>query len=95
MSVAALLWSKPIWGQPVLSLKPAQLNLPLAVYLGNFTFAAVMSIGAGFWIPLGLGLLLGVAPALLCWRWVQVGPTLLHAVPAIETSDESIERMAA
>lgn len=95
MSVAALLWSRPVWGQPALLLKPAQLNLPLAVYLGNFTFAAVMSIGAGFWIPLGLGLLLGVVPAVLCWRWAQAEPTPLHAVPAIETSDDSIERMAA
>jgi uncharacterized membrane protein len=89
MSVAALIWNQQT---PVLS--PAQLNLPLAVYLGNFTFAAVMSIGAGFWIPLGLGLLLGVVPAVLCWRWAQAEPVVLHAVAAVE-SDESIERMAA
>jgi uncharacterized membrane protein len=90
ITVAALLWGKQA---PVL--RSAQLNLPLAIYLGNFTFAAVMSIGAGFWIPLGLGLLLGVLPALLCWRWAQVEPTGLQAVQAIEEPDKSIERMAA
>ncbi len=89
MSVAAALW-----GKQAPALAPAQLNLPLVVYLGNFTFAAVMSIGAGFWIPLGLGLLLGVVPAVLCWRWAQAEPTLLQAVPPIE-ADKSIERIAA
>ncbi len=89
MSVAAALW-----GKQAPALAPAQLNLPLVVYLGNFTFAAVMSIGAGFWIPLGLGLLLGVVPAVLCWRWAQAEPTLLQSVPPIE-ADKSIERIAA
>ena len=87
ITVAALLWGKQA---PIL--RSAQLNLPLAVYLGNFTFAAVMSIGAGFWIPLGLGLLLGVLPALLCWRWAQE-PAGVQAVEPIE--GKSVERMAA
>jgi uncharacterized membrane protein len=81
-------------------LQPAQLNLPLVVYLGNFCFAAVMSIGAGFWIPLALGLLLGVLPAVLCWRWAQSGSPRLDAVAdltdaAVEPIDDSIERIAA
>lgn len=86
ITVAALLWGKQA---PVL--RSAELNLPLAVYLGNFTFAAVMSIGAGFWIPLGLGLLLGVLPAVLCWRWAQQPTVRAQAVEA----EESIEQMAA
>ncbi|MFM7424701.1 MAG: gamma-carotene 1'-hydroxylase CruF [Elainella sp.] len=98
MTVAALIWRQP----PVL--QPAQLNLPLVVYLGNFCFAAVMSIGAGFWVPLALGLLLGVLPAVLCWRWSQSTVPHLDAVPgltepgltdsAIKPLDE-IERIAA
>lgn len=87
MTVAALLWGKQA---PVL--RPAQLNLPLAVYLGNFMFAAVMSVGAGFWIPLLLGLLLGVAPAVICWQWIQQVPLTSEAIPVPE---ESIEQMAA
>lgn len=66
MSVAALLWRKR---PPVI--QPDHLNFSLTVYLGNFAFAAVMSLAAGFWIPMGLGVLLGVVPAVLCWRSVQ------------------------
>lgn len=94
MTVAALLWGKQA---PVL--RPAQLNLPLAVYLGNFAFAAVMSIGAGFWIPLLLGLLLGVAPAVACWQWVRSTTNetsvQLAVADATQAIDDSIERLAA
>ena len=79
MTVAAILWSKkPFANQDVYStltrdasstLTRSQLNLPLIVYLGNFAFAMVMSLAAGIWIPVGLGLLLGVAPAVTLW-WV-------------------------
>ena len=62
MTVAALLWSK----NPI-KLEHYQLNVPLLVYLGNFGFATVMSLAAGFPIPVLLGVLLGVAPAVLLW----------------------------
>jgi uncharacterized membrane protein len=99
MTVAAVLWGKQ---SP--RLQSAPLNLPLIVYLGNFTFAAVMSIGAGFWIPLALGLLLGVAPAVLCWWWwrsslgvAQVTATDSTATDAapVSSMDDSVERLAA
>ncbi|MBD2164020.1 carotenoid biosynthesis protein [Calothrix sp. FACHB-156] len=62
MTVAAFLWrNNPI------KLERSQLNLPLIVYLGNFTFATVMSLAAGFSIPVLLGLLIGVAPAVALW----------------------------
>jgi uncharacterized membrane protein len=97
MTVAALLWQHPAL-QPV-QLQPAQLKLPLTVYLGNFTFAAVMSIGAGFWIPLGLGMLLGVMPALLCWYGVQSKLAVIESssdlAGSIKPADDSIERIAA
>ncbi len=66
MSVAALLWrNTPI------SLERSRLSLPLVVYLSNFTFAAVMSCAAGFWIPVILGLIVGVAPVLVLWSMAQ------------------------
>jgi uncharacterized membrane protein len=62
MTVAALLWrNNPI------KLERSQLNLPLIVYLSNFAFATVMSLAAGFSIPVLLGLLIGVAPAVALW----------------------------
>jgi putative membrane protein len=67
ITVATLLWRR----QP-LAFQPAQLNLPLVVYLGNFAFAMVMSLAAGFWVPIAMGLVLGVAPAVLCWRLARV-----------------------
>lgn len=63
MTVAALFWRNQS-----IDLQPAQLNLPLVVYLGNFAFAMVMSMAAGFWVPIGLGILLGVIPAVTCWK---------------------------
>lgn len=63
MAVAAVLWRK----QSVV-LRSDWAGFPLAVYLGNFVFAAVMSLAAGFWIPALLGVVLGVLPAVLCWR---------------------------
>ena len=62
MTVAALLWrNNPI------KLERSQLNVPLIVYLSNFGFATVMSLAAGFSIPVLLGLFLGVAPAVALW----------------------------
>lgn len=98
MSVAVLIWSR-LWPAQPLALQSVQLSLPLMVYLGNFAFAAVMSIGAGFWIPLLLGLLLGVAPALLCWKWAQGADDAVAAFVASESRvpsvDKPIERIAA
>jgi len=63
MIVATLLWKiKP------LTLPTNDLKLPLAIYLANFVFAAVLSLAAGFYIPVLLGILLGVLPlAVLYW----------------------------
>jgi uncharacterized membrane protein len=63
MTVAALFWRT----QPPV-LRRVQLNLPIAIYLGNFAFATVMSLAAGIWIPVVLGVILGVVPAVICWR---------------------------
>jgi putative membrane protein len=63
MTVAAL-----FWGKRAIVLSYSELNLPIAVYLGNFAFATVMSLAAGIWIPVSLGMLTGVAPAVICWR---------------------------
>jgi uncharacterized membrane protein len=62
MTVAALLWKN----NPV-KLERLPLTLPLVVYLSNFGFATVMSLAAGFSIPVLLGVVLGVAPAVALW----------------------------
>jgi uncharacterized membrane protein len=49
-------------------LDQSQLTVPLVVYLANFGFALVMSLAAGFYVPIALGILTGALPAVLCWR---------------------------
>ncbi|NJL45388.1 MAG: carotenoid biosynthesis protein, partial [Leptolyngbyaceae cyanobacterium SM2_3_12] len=71
MTVGSLAW-KGLQVTPILTQE--QLMLPLVVYLANFCFALVMSLGAGFYVPIALGMVTGVLPALVCW-WVT-SPTL-------------------
>jgi putative membrane protein len=63
MAVAAVLGGKE--SQPVLTKQ--LLTFPVVMYLGNFIFALVLSLSAGIYIPVLLGLLLGVAPVLGLW----------------------------
>jgi uncharacterized membrane protein len=65
MGVALGLW-KTFKFSP--ELDQGQLILPLVVYLANFGFALVMSMAAGFYVPIALGILTGALPAVLCWR---------------------------
>lgn len=81
MTLAALFWRKQ-----AIVLQPTQLNLPLTIYLGNFAFATVMSLAAGFWVPIGLGVILGVVPAVLCWQLGQSQAVVLS--DAVRTSTE-------
>ncbi len=87
MSVAALLWrNTPI------KLERSHLNVPIIVYLSNFTFAAGLSLGSGFFIPVSLGLVLGVIPAVALW--LRSSPTTANlsvAPAATEVSVASIK----
>lgn len=85
MTVAALLWKNT-----PLKLKRSQLGLPLVVYLSNFAFAAVLSWASGFWIPVLLGLLLGVAPVLTLWWMAQTGSASVAIDPATEMPVASV-----
>ncbi|MDX2213012.1 MAG: carotenoid biosynthesis protein [Oculatellaceae cyanobacterium bins.114] len=90
MAVAAIFWRK----RPP-QLQPVQLNLPLMVYLGNFAFAMIMSLAAGIWIPVLLGLALGVAPALICWAVAHSSqPTDAQVVVTETTADNLKARVA-
>ena len=63
MTVASLIWqTKPF------KLPRTDLMLPLVMYLSNFAFAMVMSLAAGIYIPVLLGLVLGIAPLLIFYQ---------------------------
>ena len=63
MTVATLIWQV----QPV-KLPSQDLTLPFVMYLGNFGFATVMSMGAGIYPPIFLGLLTGILPLILLYN---------------------------
>jgi uncharacterized membrane protein len=77
MSVAAILWPKER-----IQLDRTQLQLPMAIYLGNFLFAAVLSIGGNIWIPMLLGIALGIVPLFLLWFAAK--PTTDNSVAPID-----------
>ncbi|MBE9005884.1 carotenoid biosynthesis protein [Fortiea sp. LEGE XX443] len=79
MTVAALLWKN----NPI-KFERSQLNLPLVVYLSNFGFATVMSLAAGFSIPVLLGLVLGVTPAITLWWKASATTTQVTIEPATQ-----------
>jgi len=69
MTVALLAW----WRLDISpSLSPDQLTLPLTIYLANFGFALVMSLAAGFYLPIVMGLVTGVLPAVRCWQLARL-----------------------
>lgn len=67
MSVAALFWR-----DTSTQLTRSQLLVPLAIYLANFTFGAVITVAQldiRFWIPTAFSVLIGVIPTVALW-WV-------------------------
>ncbi|MEL6401204.1 MAG: gamma-carotene 1'-hydroxylase CruF [Cyanobacteria bacterium J06607_6] len=64
MTVAAVLWRQ---NERLMGLTKQQLVLPLIMYLTNFAFAMFMSLGGGIYVPILLGLVVGVLPAVICW----------------------------
>ncbi len=82
MTVAALLWPKER-----IQLDRTQLQLPMAIYLGNFVFAAVLSMAGNIWIPMLLGIAVGIAPLFLLWFAAQ--PALENVVRAADLELEA------
>lgn len=80
MTVATFLWT----AKPVV-LPRLQLGLPLAIYLSNFAFAMIMSLAAGIYIPIILGIILGVVPAIILY-WMAL---FNHAIKSL--SDDTVE----
>jgi uncharacterized membrane protein len=78
MSVASFIWQARPFRIP-----RADLRLPFAIYLSNFAFAMVMSLAAGIYIPVLLGLVLGIAPLLVFYQMATAEP--------VELTPESLE----
>ncbi len=92
MTVASLLWPKT---QIVLSRQ--QLIFPLIIYLVNFAFGAIITIGAldsRFLIPTLLSICLGVIPAFGLWWMTPSKAALINAKAQSENySGEKVENL--
>ncbi|NJL85148.1 MAG: carotenoid biosynthesis protein [Leptolyngbyaceae cyanobacterium SM1_1_3] len=86
MSVTAFLWRGYL---PIQRLTRSQLATPLAVYLANFAFAMLMSLGSGITVPVLLGLAAGAIPAVLCWYMVMPEPVQWPEQPIQAFAKES------
>jgi uncharacterized membrane protein len=78
MSVASFIWQARSFSIP-----RTDLRLPFAIYLSNFAFAMVMSLAAGIYIPVILGLILGIVPLLVFYQMATAEP--------VELTPESLE----
>jgi uncharacterized membrane protein len=83
MTVAALLWKNT----PI-NVQRTQLSVPMIVYLGNFIFAAGLSLGSGYFIPVSLGFVFGVVPAVVLWLIAPVPANV--AIPPTTTAEVSM-----
>ena len=81
MTVATLLWKVKPFTIPTNDLK-----LPLAIYLANFVFAMVLSLAAGFYIPVLLGIVLGILPLMILY-WMAINQDANSKGNALVTSN--------
>jgi putative membrane protein len=75
-------------------LQRSQLTVPLAIYLVNFAFGAIITItqlDVRFWIPTSISILLGVVPAILLWWSVAPDSQSQPAQPAGAESESVSE----
>jgi putative membrane protein len=72
-----------IWTAKPLTLPNHQLGLPLTIYLSNFAFATILSLAAGIYLPILLGIVLGVVPILLCYQTAVAGPAAFPVNPEV------------
>ena len=63
MNAATLIWKVKPFNFP-----QCNLGVPLAIYVSNFAFAMIMSLAAGIYIPVLLGLIVGLLPVLVLYR---------------------------
>jgi uncharacterized membrane protein len=84
MTIATL-----FWGKLPLNFRRTQLNTPLAIYLINFAFGAIITLtqlDPRFWVMMLLGLGFGVVPATVMWKTAPVGLVPDKATDAYATA---------
>ncbi|MEG3436628.1 carotenoid biosynthesis protein [Pannus brasiliensis CCIBt3594] len=86
MTVAAVFWK----ARPV-TLPSRDLTLPFLMYLGNFGFATIMSIGAGIYPPIFLGILTGIVPIVTLYNLARSSAPVRETETIVTPALSSIE----
>ncbi|MGF1539102.1 MAG: gamma-carotene 1'-hydroxylase CruF [Pleurocapsa sp.] len=90
MTVATVLWRvKP------LKLPKQDLELPLAIYLGNFIFATILSWSAEIYPPVFLGVLLGIFPILVFYETAKNQVTATSKSTELVTAKVAVAEVGA
>ncbi|AFY38736.1 protein of unknown function DUF422 [[Leptolyngbya] sp. PCC 7376] len=79
MGIASL-----FWGKKTMSFSREQLFVPFVMYLSNFVFATMMSLGGGIVGPLPLGFVLGLAPVVALYYSIPKASEQTTTTPVIE-----------
>jgi uncharacterized membrane protein len=85
MTIAALFWRNTS-----IEMNRQKLNLPMTIYIVNFAFAAGLSLGEGFAIPVLIGFVFGVVPITLLW-WKAVKTDLSTSASQEAASQEQAD----
>lgn len=84
MGIASL-----FWGKQSLDLSREQLKLPFVMYLCNFIFATMMSVGAAIYPPIALGILLGLAPVVILYYSIPKASEKSIDIPVVDAAPKS------
>lgn len=74
------------WGDKDFDMSREELFLPFAMYLCNFAFAIMMSLGGGIFGPLPLGLVLGLAPIVALYYSIPKASEKMPEIPVTDTA---------
>lgn len=82
------------WGNQPLDLTRRSLTFPFAIYFSNILFGVVLSLAAGIWIPVVLGIIFAVIPcSVLYWLTPTVSQAAKVTTEGQEQSSVSVAQL--
>ncbi|MEB3225863.1 MAG: carotenoid biosynthesis protein [Synechococcus sp.] len=85
MGIASL-----FWGPKPLELSREALRLPFVMYLLNFGFAMMMSIGGAIYGPIPLGIVLGLIPVVALYFSIPKASQMTTTIPVVDAQSTKI-----
>lgn len=88
MGIASL-----FWGKEKMTFSREQLFVPFAIYLCNFVFATMMSLGGGILGPVPLGFVLGLFPVVALYYSIPTAAEQTISIPVMEEATLQPEKI--